>query len=174
MKWALWILGGIAAIIAVITLIGMALPRDHTASRSAKLKASPDSVWAVLADTKSYPAWRSDVKKVDELPAANGKRSWTETGKSGSITFVAEEEQKPAKLVTRIANENLPFGGTWTYSLVPEDSGTRITIAENGWVSNPVFRFVSHFVLGETATMDSFLRALEKRLGENVTPVTAQ
>jgi uncharacterized protein YndB with AHSA1/START domain len=170
MKWALWILGGIAVIIAVITLIGLALPRNHTAARSALLKVSPDSVWAVLIDTKAYPAWRSDVKKVDELPAANGKRSWTETGKSGSITYVADEEQRPTKLVTRIANEDLPFGGTWTYSLGAEGSGTRITITENGWVSNPVFRFVSHFLIGETATMDSFLRALGKRLGEDVTP----
>ena len=148
MKWALWILGGIAAIIAVITLIGLALPRNHTAARSALLKASPDSVWAVLVDTKAYPSWRSDVKKVDELPAANGKRAWTETRKSGSITFIAEEEQKPNKLVTRIANEDLPFGGTWTYRVTPAPGGSQLTITEDGEVYNVIFRFVSRFVLG--------------------------
>ncbi len=170
MRGALWVIGVIAAIILVISLIGFALPRDHVAARSAILKAPPDSVWAALIETKSYPAWRSDVATVTELPPADGKRSWKESSKNSSIMYVAEEEQRPSTLVSRIANDDLPFGGTWTYALAPEGSGTRITITERGWVSNPIFRFVSHFVLGETATMDRFLGALGKRFGEEVVP----
>ena len=113
MKWALWIIGVLAVIILVISLIGMTLPRNHTATRSALLNASPDSVWAALVDVKDYPRWRSGVVKVDELPPVNGKRSWMESDKHNSITYIADEEKPREKLVTRIANENLPFGGTW-------------------------------------------------------------
>lgn len=170
MKWAIWILGGIAAIIAVIATIGLMLPRDHVAARSARLNAPPDSVWAALVNTEDYPRWRSDVMKVEELPAVNGRRSWRESAKENSITFVADEEQMPAKLVTRIADDDLPFGGRWEYSLAPDGAGTRITITEKGWVSNPIFRFVSHFVLGQTATMDTYLRSLGKRFNEEIAP----
>lgn len=169
-RWALWIIGTIATIIVAISVIGLALPRDHVATRSASLKAPPDSVWGALIETKSYPAWRSDVATVTELPRAKEKRSWKESSKNNSITYVAEAEQRPSRLVSRITNDDLPFGGTWTYALVPEGLGTRITITERGWVSNPMFRFVSRFVLGQTATMDTFLRALGKRFGEEVTP----
>ncbi|MBA3646633.1 MAG: SRPBCC domain-containing protein [Gemmatimonadaceae bacterium] len=170
MKWALGILGGIATLIAIIAISGLVLPREHVASMSATLKAPPDSVWAVLADTKAYPSWRGDVEKVESLPPVKGKRSWKESADGSSITYVAEEELPPQRLVSRIANEDLPFGGAWTYELTPAAAGTRVKITENGWVSNPIFRFVSHFVLGETATMDKYLRALGQHFGERVTP----
>ncbi len=170
MKWALWVLGGIAAVIAIIAIIGLMLPREHVASMSAALKASPDSVWAVLADTKAYPSWRSDVKTVESVPPVKGKRSWKESADGSSITYVAEEELPPQRLVSRIANEDLPFGGAWTYELIPSAAGTRVKITENGWVGNPIFRFVSHFILGQTATMDKYLRSLGQHFGERVTP----
>lgn len=173
MRWALWIAGGIAVLILAVALVGLMLPRDHVASRSTTLKASPEAVWAALTDTKAFPAWRDDVKSVEALPSVNGKRAWKETGKSGSISYVAEEERPPSRLVARITNDDLPFGGAWTYDLAPSGTGTRLTITEKGWVSNPIFRFVSRFVIGQTATMDSFLRALGKRFGESVKPSPA-
>lgn len=167
MKWALWAIGLIAAIIVIVVLIGMALPRDHVATKSARINASPDSVWAALTNVKDYPRWRTDVVSVSELPPVNGKRSWTESDKHNSITYVADEERPREKLVTQIANEDLPFGGKWEYDLTPEGPATRLTITERGWVSNPIFRFVSHFVLGETATMDTYLEELGKRFSAN-------
>jgi hypothetical protein len=62
------------------------------------------------------------------------------------------------------------IGGTWTHELTPDGSGTRLTITERGWVGNPIFRFVSRFVMGQTATIDSYLHALGKRFGEEVKP----
>ncbi|HVX85824.1 MAG TPA: hypothetical protein VH253_13670 [Phycisphaerae bacterium] len=39
-------------------------------------------------------------------------------------------------------------------------------ITEDGAVRSPVFRFVSDYVIGETRTMDGYLRALGGKLGE--------
>ncbi len=55
----------------------------------------------------------------------------------------------------------MPFGGTWTYVLVPDVAGTRLTITEDGEVYNPLFRFLSRFVFSQTATIDTYLRHLE-------------
>ncbi len=35
--------------------------------------------------------------------------------------------------------------------------GTRVRVTEDGEVYNPLFRFVSRFIMGHTATMDRYL-----------------
>ena len=51
-----------------------------------------------------------------------------------------------------------------------DDGGSVVTITERGSVYNPVFRFVSRFILGHTATMETYLRSLGHRFGGDVTP----
>jgi hypothetical protein len=43
---------------------------------------------------------------------------------------------------------------------------TRVRITEDGEVYNPIFRFVSRVVMGHTAMLDSYLRALGKAVGQ--------
>ena len=69
-----------------------------------------------------------------------------------------------AELVTRIADTGLAFGGSWTFALQPAASGTRLSITENGEVYNPLFRVMSRFVFGHTATIDRYLGDLQKHL----------
>jgi len=45
-----------------------------------------------------------------------------------------------------------------------------VTSTARGWVSNPTFRFVSRCVMGHTATLDAYLRALGKHFGSEPTP----
>ena len=46
-----------------------------------------------------------------------------------------------------------------------------MTVTEQGWVANPLFRFLSRVVFGHYGTLDSYLTALGKRFGEDVMPV---
>jgi hypothetical protein len=68
--------------------------------------------------------------------------------------------------VTRIADPSLPFGGTWTYDLKPQGSGTELTITEDGEVYNPIFRFMSKFVFSQTATIEAYQASLKRKLSE--------
>jgi hypothetical protein len=93
---------------------------------------------------------------------------WRETDKGGqTIAYEAVESAPPRRLVTRIADPSLPFGGTWTYDIAPASSGSgpTLSITENGEVYNPVFRFVSRYIMGHAATIDSYLKAVKARLG---------
>jgi uncharacterized protein YndB with AHSA1/START domain len=157
-------LGVLGALIGLVVLTGYALPVEHVASRTATLSQTIDQVYAALGDIESFPRWRSDVKSVDLLSTAPPRR-WRERGDNGDVTFEIVEMQPPSRLVTRIADPALPFGGTWTYELAPEGKGTRLTITEHGEVYNPVFRFMSRFVFGHTATIDQFLADLTKHFG---------
>jgi hypothetical protein len=75
----------------------------------------------------------------------------------------------PRRMVTRIADPDLPFGGGWTFELEPADGpqgGTSVRITEDGEVYNPVFRFVSRFVLGHTRSMERYLADLQAQAGQ--------
>jgi uncharacterized protein YndB with AHSA1/START domain len=168
MKWILLSLGLVVLIAGAITLIGLLLPRDHVASTTTLINALPDSVWEALANVSDYPLWRPDVQSVDVL-STEGALRWREHTRQGAITFERSEEQRPRRLVARIADETLPFGGTWTYELAPEAQGTRVTITERGYVTNPLFRFMARFVFGHHRTQEHFLRALGRRFGHDVT-----
>jgi hypothetical protein len=79
--------------------------------------------------------------------------------------FEIREAVQPRRLVTEIVDASM-FGGTWTYDIVPETAGTVLTITENGWVSNPVFRLVAKYGFGHHATMDAYLKDLAARFDE--------
>ena len=172
MRWVLGIVGILVVVVLLVVAIGYALPKSHVASVSAQYAAPPDTLWATLTDVAAFPRWRNDLVRVELLPDENGQRGWREHGKNDVITYRVVASDPPRRLVTRIADETLPFGGTWTYELAPAGGGTRLTITERGEVYNPVFRFVSRFVLGYTGTMTTMLRALGAKHGETVTPGT--
>lgn len=170
MRWVLGIVGFLMLVVLLVVAIGYALPRSHVASVSAQYAAPPDTLWATLTDVAAFPRWRNDLVRVELLPDENGQRGWREHGKNDVITYRVVASDPPRRLVTRIADETLPFGGTWMYELAPAGGGTRLTITERGEVYNPIFRFVSRFVLGYTGTMTTMLRALGAKHGETITP----
>ena len=51
-----------------------------------------------------------------------------------------------------------------TFELAAAGTGTRLTITERGEVYNPLFRVMSRFILGHTATIDRYLADLRARV----------
>ena len=166
MKWLLRVVGAVAAIVVVVMLAGMALPQKHVAVRSAHLSAPPQKVWSIITDVAGYPKWRSDVSSVEIISADAGKIAWKEVSPKGNkLAFEATIAEAPSHLVTLITDKGIPFGGSWDYRIVPDGTGSRITITENGEVYNPIFRFVSRYVIGHTAALDTYLSSLSAKTG---------
>ena len=171
MKWLLVLVGVLVALVVVVTIIGALLPKGHVARRTARYRQRPEVIWKAITDYDAFPAWRSDVESVEKLPGRDGLPAWREKSRHGEIPLEVTEAQPPTRLVTRIADPNLPFGGFWTYEITPlAEGGAQLTITENGEVYNPVFRFVSRFIMGHSASIEAYLRALGKKFGEDVTP----
>lgn len=173
MKWLAFLGIAVAAVALIVIAIGLKLPQDHTATRTADVSVPPDQVWAVITDVASYPKWRPDVKRIESLPPADGRASWREIRRSDSIAYETVESLQPTRFVTRIADRGLPFGGEWSIELAPLPTGTRITITERGQIYNLLYRVLSHFVLGYTTTMDAYLHALQRRLDTPRPPASA-
>ena len=165
------LLAGLAVLVLVIGAvagIGAMLPKGHTASRTVRFARPAEEVWRAITDFPAQTAWRG-LRKVERLPDQNGHEVWKETGAGGdALVLETVEAQPPGRLVRRIADPSLPFGGSWTYELKPETGaaspGTSLTITENGEVYNPVFRFISHFFMDQAATIEQYQAALGRKL----------
>jgi Polyketide cyclase / dehydrase and lipid transport len=168
MRWILWIFVVLSGILILITMIGYLLPKEHTVTRETRFHQPPKVLWKTITDIDDMPAWRQGLKSVKRLPDKNGLPAWVETLDSGIIPLETVASQPPSKLVVRIADPKLPFGGTWTYEITPLSSGSNLLIREDGEIYNPLFRFLARFVFGYTATIDAYLKSVSKKFGEEV------
>ncbi len=157
------VLGGLALIVVTVVVVGFLLPREHRADREQVIATTPEELRRVIMTPAAYPEWRSGVTRVELLDAVGGKQRFVEHGDDDAITFEMEEVEPARRVVSRIADPSLPFGGTWTFELSPAEGGTKLRITEDGEVSNPVFRFVSKFVMGHHAGIDRYLGDLQRR-----------
>jgi uncharacterized protein YndB with AHSA1/START domain len=149
--------------VALLALAGTQLPVKHEVSRTAEFTQSPQQVWDLITGP---PTWRPDVQRYEVLSSEAGHQKWREYGThSQKIAYEVVEAYPPHRLITRIADPQLPFGGTWTYEIAPTGNGSRLTITENGEIYNPIFRFVSKYLQGYSATIDNYLAAMHAKLG---------
>lgn len=161
MLWILVIAGSLVGLVAVMAVIGLLLPRDHVAARRAVLAKPPADVWRALTDLDEHPRWRRGLKAIERLSPTE----FRERSSNGVIRFEIVEDRPGELRITRIADPKLPFGGRWIFELVPDGGGTRLTITEDGFVTNPVFRLLSRTVFSTTSTIEKFLADLGAHLG---------
>ena len=163
-RWILVAIASLAALVVLVALIGLTLPAGHVAARTVTLAQPPDAVFGVVSDFLKYPQWRSDVKTV-VLDGQGGVGTVVhEDGSNGPIPYRVEVFEPPTRMVLRIADPSLPFGGTWTYALRPSGSGTELTLTEDGEVKNPIFRVMQKVFFSPYATIDTFLANLDQTL----------
>ena len=150
----------VISIIAIV-VVGAVLPKRHTATRTATLNGTPEQVFALISGRQD---WRTDLKAYSFFDQ-DGRHMVQETDKHGQTITYEIVQSQPATLLRRtIADKNLPFGGSWTWNIQPQSAGCSVTITEDGEVYNPVFRFVSKFLIGHTRTIDNYLAMLSSAL----------
>lgn len=157
----LYTLGFLVILCLSIYGIGSVLPVEHSSSLERVFKTSPRTIYSMIRDFKQYPAWRPNLKNIEEISST----SWKETDSHKEImTYSFIRDQKDVLIESKIMDEDKPFGGSWTFELASVEGGTKLKITENGKVFSPVFRFFSKFVFGHTATIDTYLDYMEKEL----------
>lgn len=170
MKIVLIVLAVIVLLVIALLLVGAALPRNHRATSRIVLTRPPAEVWAVVRDLGALLGTWKELKSARRLPDQDGKEVWEQNAGGFPMRLVIEEAAPPRRLVTRIdAPPDAAFGGEWIYELEPAGTGTRLTVREDGYVSNPLFRAMM-YLMGTHRTVDGYLRALGRKLGEEVKP----
>lgn len=166
MKIALIVLASLVFVAAMIVIIGLLLPKQHVASRSASFHAAPDRLYSLITGPQN---WRPDMVRYEAVPDSNGRELFSETTKNGETVVYEVIDRNPPRSVTRrIATQGLPYSGTWTFSVETGSGVTVVRITERGEVFNPVFRFMSRFVFGHSHGIDAYLQALGKATDQQV------
>ncbi len=161
MKWLLISGGILVLLIIVVVVVGRLLPLKHSVTVSGRFQTGLDDLWKAIRDFNTYMEWRSSIRElnvIDEL-------GWIEVDKRGhKITFGITEEHAGRKMVVKIMDKDLPFGGEWVYEVSEGNDAAALKITENGEIYNPVFRFVSWFFMDKTATLKRYMQDLQKHL----------
>ena len=156
----------LTAALAVVWVVGLLLPAGHIATGTRVLARPAEDIYRLVSEVEDYPRWWSDVARIELMARDDaGRLTFRQHGSDGPIVMQVVEQQPPSRFVTRIADPEQPFGGTWTFDIAPEGTSTRLTITERGEVYNPLFRVLSRYVFGHTTTLESFLTAATAALG---------
>lgn len=167
-KILLIVVGAVILVVAITAIVGAFLPRDHTATRSARFSKSPAEVFALVADFQNGKTWRTGLEKTEMLDPRGGKTCFREHTDFGPITYVVVTSIPGEKLVTKIDDPDLGFGGQWTFRLTPDGEGTRLEITEDGFVTNVMMRTMSRLFFSPTATMETYLADVGKKFGDSI------
>lgn len=156
MKWLLLVAAVVVGFVVVVWVSGMFIPKNHRATRMARFHQSPAVLWQTITDYERFPQWRSNVTRVEAMASSYGLPAHREWDKYGhALPMDTLESDPPHRCVGRIADPKLPFGGTWTMEISETPGGSALRITEDGEIRNPIFRFVSRFFLGYTATTET-------------------
>ena len=166
-KWLIRIGLVLVLLISGVFVAGALLPEEHHASRTLTTKQQAQTVWDTINDHATETQWRTDVASVTSLGERDGKPVWRETYKDGNqVTLITTESKPPMRLVRELTDLEGPFSGRWEIDISPTAAGSNIRITEIGKVSNPIFRFVSKYIIGHTTFMERYLKALAGKFGE--------
>lgn len=146
------------------SIVGLFIPGTHHISVSVILNANRIKVWKVITNYKDMPNWWPNVKSI-EKQMKNGKEIWINTDKHGKkIVFYTSEEKPAKKLIRTIDSTGKLFGGSWTYELISVNNKTRLTITEDGFISQPYVRLMAKLFMKKDATIQDFIFYLKKKL----------
>ena len=166
MKWAkraILFFGGFFGSMLFVYIAGSFLPREHGIRRSRELAYSPGVIWALIASPHELPRWRRGIVSVTQLPNREGKPMYREDADYGKINYVIELVEEPKRFRTRVV-DNPAFGGTRMLELEPMPGGCRITITDQGWIENPMTRFLTHHIYGYDLSLEGYFEDLEAAL----------
>jgi len=126
------------------------------------------TLFAVLVTPETYPEWRTGVTGVDRPDSDR----FTVHGPDGAVTYRIVDRTPSSRLVIAVDDPDQVFSGTWTYELEPdgpEGRVTRVRITERGEVRNPVFRAIARVTMDPAESIETFLKDLGQRYGQDVT-----
>lgn len=162
-KMTTYLLIAIVAIIAIVLIIGLFLPKERTFTKTAVLNSDVKKVFNIVTDFKNQTSWRNDVKEIIVID----NYTWTEVPKKGTaITFKVKQKVENEIFEIEII-EPKNFKGYWVGTFKQtKPNETAIDFKEVVTISNPFFRTISYLFVNLDKTMDLYLENLKQKLSK--------
>ena len=165
MKKLLALAGVPVAGFVLLVLAGALMDQQHVVSRTRLFGAPPERVWTALLSVRQLPFDRSDLKVM--VSAAEKDRLPPSIEVLGSpVRIEARTQRAPVKLVVLTTERGLSYSGMWTFTLAPENDGTRLLVTEDAAIRSKPMRFVVGRILGEDVLIEGIFRAVARKLAE--------
>lgn len=158
-----YLLIAIVAIIAIVLIIGLFLPKERTFTKTAVLNSDVKKAFNIVTDFKNQTSWRNDVKEIIVID----NNTWTEVPKKGTtITFKVKQKVENEIFEIEII-EPKNFNGYWVGTFKQtKPNETAIEFKEVVTISNPFFRTISYLFVDLDKTMDLYLENLKQKLSK--------
>lgn len=162
-KMTIYLLISVVAIIAIVLIIGLFLPKERTFTKTAVLISDVTKVFNIVTDFKNQTTWRNDVKEIIVID----NNTWTEVPKKGTaITFKIKQKVENEIFEIEIIEPN-NFNGYWVGTFKQtKPNETAMEFKEVVTISNPFFRVLSYLFVDLDKTMELYLQNLKQKLGE--------
>lgn len=159
----IYLLISVVAIIAIVLIIGLFLPKERTFTKTAVLISDVTKVFNIVTDFKNQTTWRNDVKEIIVID----NNTWTEVPKKGTaITFKIKQKVENEIFEIEIIEPNT-FNGYWVGTFKQtKPNETAMEFKEVVTISNPFFRVLSYLFVDLDKTMELYLQNLKQKLGE--------
>ena len=158
LRWMLWILGGVAALVCLVGLCGLLLPPAIEGHAAIVIARPPEQVWNFLADHESLPSWSheaGEVKILNQNPV-----TWQTKAADGTTLVFEDVVREPAhELVTKTIASNQAFAGTWRFKFEPIPEGSRVSVHSTTEFQNPFLRVIGHLLFGSAEDRRSLAKA---------------
>jgi uncharacterized membrane protein len=146
-----------------------------TLRESIDVEASPDRVWAVVAeDVKNAPRWSTNVDKVEKLddgPPGKGTRYRYHLDIAGQKVLIEVEQDvwnKPRRCAGRFVKG--PLKGTWSYTYTARKDGSTRLVYDMDYQLGGLLRFATavlgpQYAAGIRKNLDNLKKYVEAGKG---------
>ena len=123
-------------IVLAFVALGLLIPNEKSFTQETEINASPETVWKVLNDRKSYPVWQDKLESVE----IKDDKTWIEVTKdAGPIDFKIVRSEKPQLLELHYSTQS-GVAGEWIGELkAVSKSKTIVTTRDksivNSWIA---------------------------------------
>ena len=165
MKKFLVIAGALTGLFVLIAVVGAGMNPQHVVKASRLFAVPPERVWTALLSIRQLPLDRSDLRSM-ESPAERDQVPASIEVLGSPIRIEAPIKRPPVQLVVKTTEPDLAYSGTWTFVLLLEQGGTRLTVVEEATIRSRSLRFIVRTILGEDALVERIFRAVARKLSE--------
>ena len=142
----------------------MSAPRFFEAT--SHIDATPEEVWPVLTDVAAWSSWDSGVVSVQGAFALGAKLTIkVEANPGRAFPVTVREVNAPSRMVFRGGMPLGLFVGERTYTLAPEEGGSRFTMREE--YSGPLTGMIAKSIPDLSPSFQQFADGLVERVEQH-------
>ncbi|MBE9469031.1 MAG: hypothetical protein IMY72_12030 [Bacteroidetes bacterium] len=168
MKIIVKFFGIIIAILLLIYLVGIFLPKNILIKRQILIEKPFFIVWSDLTNPYEEPNWRQDIDTIIQLEDIDGNAVWKETYNNGDSIILETTTNIPNVLIARSYVNDNNFEGTRIVNIKKTEKGTFVRIVLEGKVTNAIYRLKNLISNKENKRLGRYLHNLKNKYKNEV------